>query len=150
MVLELADLARELVDNKQGQLPRPHLEVLCSKSFVAAEKNRLSNVLGHLIDNAQQATEADGSIEVTITRRAAMYAVEIKDSGNGMSTDFIRDRLFKPFDTTKGNAGMGIGMHESRDLVRSMGGDIHVQSKLKKGSIITVQLPVIKQSDAVE
>jgi len=147
---ELAELARDVVDSKQGQLPRPHLDVLCSKSFVTAEKDRLSNVLGHLIDNAQQATEDDGMVDVTISCNDSMYEIAIKDSGHGMDAAFIRDRLFKPFDTTKGNAGMGIGMHESRDYVRSIGGDIHVQSKRGKGSIISLRLPVMNESNAME
>ena len=55
---------------------------------------------------------------------------------------FIRGRLFKPFDTTKGNAGMGIGMYESREFVQQLGGDIRVQSEVGKGSTISLHIPV--------
>ena len=144
---DLAQLVREVVDNKQGQLPRPNLDVSCENCSVVVEKSRLSNVLGHLIDNAQQATQDDGVIDVSISSSDSMYVIEIKDSGHGMDADFIRDRLFKPFDTTKGNAGMGIGMHESRDFIRSIGGDICVRSELEKGSIISLQLPVLNEGE---
>lgn len=147
---ELAELVREVINSKQSQLPQPHLNILCSKSLVTAERDRLSNVLGHLIDNAQQATEDKGTVDVTVSCDASTYAIVIKDSGHGMDADFIRDRLFKPFDTTKGNAGMGIGMHESRDFVRSIGGDIQVQSKPGKGSIISLQLPVMNECKVLE
>ena len=43
--------------------------------------------------------------------------MEIEDNGCGMSKDFIQERLFKPFQTTKGNAGMGIGVYESREYI---------------------------------
>jgi signal transduction histidine kinase len=76
-----------------------------------------------------------------------MCTIEIKDSGHGMSDEFIRDRLFKPFDTTKGNAGMGIGMHESREFIRKIGGDIFVQSEPGKGSIITLHIPLGSDDD---
>jgi len=71
--------------------------------------------------------------------------ISIKDTGCGMDEDFIRNRLFKPFDTTKGNAGMGIGMYESQDFIQRSGGDISVHSEPGKGSIITLHLPVMSR-----
>ena len=62
-----------------------------------------------------------------------------------MDADFIRNRLFKPFDTTKGNAGMGIGMYESREFVRQLGGDIYVQSESGKGTTISLHIPSSEQ-----
>lgn len=76
-----------------------------------------------------------------ISNKQAMHIIEIKDSGHGMDDGFIRERLFKPFDTTKGNAGMGIGMYESRDFAQQLGGDIHVQSAVGKGSTISISIP---------
>ena len=116
-------------------------EAMKKSCFVAAEKKRLINVLAHLIDNAQQATEDKGFIDVTVSSNETMHIVEIKDNGHGMDADFIRDRLFKPFDTTKGNAGMGIGMYESRAFVQQLGGDIHVQSETGEGTAITLLIP---------
>jgi signal transduction histidine kinase len=54
--------------------------------------------------------------------------VEVEDTGCGMDEAFIRARLFRPFQTTKGDSGMGIGVYEAREFVRSLGGDI-VRSK---------------------
>ena len=101
----------------------------------------MSNVLAHLIENAQQATQDDGEVTIILSTSGTMHLIEIKDNGHGMDKDFIRNRLFKAFDTTKGNAGMGIGMFESREYIRQMGGDISVQSKPGKGSIITLSIP---------
>ncbi|MGB5443562.1 MAG: XrtA/PEP-CTERM system histidine kinase PrsK, partial [Gammaproteobacteria bacterium] len=124
IIVDLCTLVQDVLQSKQGKSPRPRLEMTAVECFVAAEKGRLANVLGHLIDNAQQATGEEGAVRVTLSSPGAMHVVEIKDTGHGMDADFIRNRLFKPFDTTKGNAGLGIGMYESREFVRHLGGDV--------------------------
>lgn len=139
--VDLVELTREVVVSKQHQSPAPSIELPSQACIVTLEKGRLINVLTHLIDNAQQATEDEADIIVSLSGSENMYVIEIKDAGHGMDEDFIRDRLFKPFDTTKGNAGMGIGMSESREFIRQLGGDIRVKSKPEKGSIITIQIP---------
>ena len=58
-----------------------------------------------------------------------------------MSRDFINNRLFKAFDTTKGKAGMGIGAYESRHLIVSMGGQLRVESEPDRGSCFAISLP---------
>jgi signal transduction histidine kinase len=115
--------------------------MVCSACYVTAEKDRLANVLMHLIDNAQQATAEDGSVEVTLTNKGSIQIIEIKDNGIGMDDDFVRKRLFKPFDTTKGNAGMGIGMYESREFIRLLGGDIYVKSEPGQGTTFSLHIP---------
>ena len=67
----------------------------------------------------------------------------VGDTGQGMSRDFIRDRLFKPFQTTK-QAGMGIGAYESFQYVQELGGKIEVDSELGVGTTVTVLLPVFE------
>ncbi|HDY83250.1 MAG TPA: PEP-CTERM system histidine kinase PrsK, partial [Halieaceae bacterium] len=120
------------------------LEQTVRSCRVIAEKDRLENVLTHLIENARQATGQDGSILITLSVEAgevSMCVVEIADDGHGMEADFIQNRLFKPFDTTKGNAGMGIGMYESREFVRQLQGEIKVRSEPGKGTVMTLYLP---------
>jgi len=141
VIIDLGALVHEVVVSKQGQLPQPCFKMDAEKYYVAAEKNRLANVLAHLIDNAQQATGDEGSIDITVLKNEDVCVVAIKDTGQGMDIGFIRHRLFKPFDTTKGNAGMGIGMYESRDFVQRLGGDIHVQSEVGTGSTIALHIP---------
>jgi len=140
-IVELGPLVQDVLESKQGRSPQPRLEMSGAACFVVAEKDRLANVLAHLIDNAQQATGAEGTIKVTLTSQGLMHIVEIQDTGHGMDADFIRNRLFKPFDTTKGNAGMGIGMYESREFVRHLGGDVYVESEPGRGTTISLHLP---------
>ena len=140
-IVELVSLVQEVIETKQGQSPEPCIEPLCELSYVVAEKGRLANVLAHLIDNAQQATGEEGSVTITLANKASMHILEIRDTGHGMDADFIQNRLFRPFDTTKGNAGMGIGMYESRELIRHLGGEIYVKSEPGIGTSILLHIP---------
>ncbi|MBL4711823.1 MAG: PEP-CTERM system histidine kinase PrsK [Gammaproteobacteria bacterium] len=139
--VNLVTLIAEVVATKQHIKPSPQLKVLTDSSMALLEKKRFTNVLAHLIENAQQATQENGEITIALSVNKKMHLVEIQDTGHGMSDDFIRNRLFTPFDTTKGNAGMGIGMYESREFIRHLGGDISVKSKPEKGTIIILQVP---------
>jgi len=141
-LVNLTELVANVVESKKHVQPAPHFEMLSESGMVFLEKQRFANVLAHLIENAQQATADDGEIIVTQSATDKMHIIGIKDSGHGMDDDFIQNRLFKPFDTTKGNAGMGIGMYESREYIRQLGGDINVQSNPGKGSIITLHIPL--------
>ena len=85
-----------------------------------------------------------GSITISLyveSGNVPMCVVAIADDGQGMDADFIRNRLFKPFDTTRGNAGMGIGMYESREFIRQLQGEIKVQSEPGKGTVVALYIP---------
>ena len=62
----------------------------------------------------------------------------VSDSGSGMDAQFVRERLFRPFDTTKGARGMGIGAFQIREYMRSLGGDVEVQSAPGKGTRLSL------------
>ncbi|MDN5752874.1 MAG: PEP-CTERM system histidine kinase PrsK, partial [Nitrosospira sp.] len=107
----LARLLEEAVKSKSAVEPKPMLEILDSGLTVQANSSRLERVMGHLIQNAIEATSRDGQVRVRLSGENGFAVVEIKDTGHGMSEEFIRERLFKPFETTK-SAGMGIGVFE--------------------------------------
>ena len=66
--------------------------------------------------------------------------VEVADNGVGMTQEFVRERLFRPFQTTK-SQGMGIGVYESFQYVSAIGGSIHVESAPNAGTKFRVLLP---------
>jgi signal transduction histidine kinase len=72
----------------------------------------------------------------------------VEDSGVGMEADFIRNRLFRPFDSTKGAKGMGIGAYQVREYIRLLGGDVEVQSSPGQGTRFAVSLPLSQSQDA--
>lgn len=142
-LVDLKEIIQEVVALNRHKLPSPKFKPTLNSCIVSLEKGRLLNVLAHLIDNAQQASMDDGEIIINLSTTENIHSIVIKDDGHGMDDNFIRNRLFAPFDTTKGNAGMGIGMFESREFIRQLGGDIVVQSKPGKGSIIALNIPSV-------
>jgi signal transduction histidine kinase len=129
--------------------PRPLLEVEQGGLAVLADRERLGRVLGHLIQNAIEATSRDGQVRIRIGPLDGRVLVEIADTGHGMSEEFIRERLFKPFESTK-SAGMGIGAFESREYINELGGKLEVSSKPGAGTTFKVILPLHQQAQPVE
>jgi signal transduction histidine kinase len=109
---------------------------------VAADPDRLTSVFEHIIRNAQDATGENGQMRVEATVNGSTASVSIKDTGKGMSAEFIRERLFRPFDSTKGSQSMGIGAYQARDYVRLLGGQIEVSSEIGVGTEFSIRLPV--------
>jgi putative PEP-CTERM system histidine kinase len=110
--------------------------------WVHAQSEKFASVIGHVIVNAQDATQPGGRIDVSVSESGGRALIEVKDTGEGMSEEFIRRRLFKPFDTTKGSSGMGIGVFQARELIRSLGGDVVVKSSVGVGTTVSIFLPI--------
>ena len=72
--------------------------------------------------------------------------IEVLDSGTGMSAEFVRTGLFKPFVSTK-SGGFGIGAYEARELVRAMGGQLGVESREGLGTRFTIRLPLAETAE---
>lgn len=104
-------------------------------------EDRLERVIGHVVQNALDATPASGRVWITLRQSAGRAMLAVGDTGAGMSPDFIRTRLFRPFSSTK-SSGMGIGSYESFQYVKELGGSIEVQSDPGKGSVVTLLLPL--------
>lgn len=106
-------------------------------------EERLERIVGHMVQNALDATQENGRVSLTVDRVVGQARIVVSDTGHGMSKDFIRDRLFKPFQTTK-QAGMGIGAYESFQYVQELGGKIEVKSDEGEGTTMTILLPVFE------
>ena len=109
---------------------------------VLADADRLSMVIEHLLRNAQEATPAGGKVTARAERNGGTVEITIADTGCGMSQEFIRDRLFRPFDSTKGSQSMGIGAHQARDYAAQLGGRLDVSSVVGQGTEFSMRLPL--------
>ena len=129
--------------SRRGTRPEPTLEVApeLQHAAVLAHRDRLERVIGHLVQNAAEATPRDGRITVRARREGSTARIEVEDTGKGMSERFIREQLFKPFESTKEH-GMGIGAFESREYVRELGGSLEVESREGAGSLFRIRLPL--------
>jgi len=109
---------------------------------VIVDRERLISIVTHLLRNAQDATPADGRIRIRLAARDGLAEIAIEDSGCGMEPEFVRTRLFRPFDTTKGSQGMGIGAYQVRSFAQEAGGRLDVWSEPGRGSRFTLCLPL--------
>jgi len=150
-LFDIIPLVKNVVQQQCAYEPQPQIRGLDSSLdlslTVLGEEERMSAILAHLIQNAQDATKNDGDIIIDINYNNSTIVVKIIDTGIGMDEKFIAERLFKPFDTTKGNAGMGIGVYEANEYIHSLGGKIDVNSTLNKGTTFTISLPLSPQTE---
>lgn len=116
-----------------------------SHVFTRGHEDRLERVIGHLVQNALDATGDSDRVWVKVDRFGSHARVEVGDEGQGMSEEFIQTRLFKPFQTTK-ESGMGIGTYESFQYVQELGGKVSVDSKVGQGTVVSLLLPLIEIS----
>jgi signal transduction histidine kinase len=105
-------------------------------------EDRLERVIGHLLQNAIDASEPSGLISVRLEPDERFALIAVSDNGIGMTPEFIRDCLFKPFQTTK-PSGMGIGVYESAQYIAGLGGEMRVDSRPGDGTDVRVRLPRI-------
>jgi putative PEP-CTERM system histidine kinase len=140
--VNLAAIIRRIQEAKAAQEPALVLN-LQDGVMGRGHEERVERVIGHVIQNALDATSADGRIDVTLDVHDGMARVEVRDNGQGMDPEFVRDRLFKPFQTTK-DAGMGIGAYESFQYVQELGGRIEVDSELNVGTRVSMSFPLFE------
>lgn len=107
-----------------------------------ADPHRLEQILDQLLQNAVEASPADAPVALRVGEDAGWVAIEVADRGCGMSPAFIRDRLFKPFASSKPN-GFGLGAYEARTLAQAMGGRLEVESREGEGTRFRVLLPTV-------
>jgi len=139
--VELGPLLERVVETCSNREPRPTLDGARDAGIVSGDAERLANGFEHLVRNAQDATRPDGEIRIEVRLDRAFVRVTIADTGSGMSPEFVRERLFRPFESTKGSGSMGIGAYQAREYVKSIGGQLEVSSKPGAGTTFTVRLP---------
>lgn len=145
-LIKLADVIKEVALQQAANKPGLQLPANFGEFEVLGEKSKLTAILGHLVQNAQEATADNGRVSLEIGKDDTWVVIKIVDNGCGMDKKFIAERLFKPFDTTKGNAGMGIGVYEARDYIVKHAGHIDVESAVGIGTTFTVKLPLARQA----
>ncbi|MEO6394133.1 MAG: ATP-binding protein, partial [Pyrinomonadaceae bacterium] len=119
---------------------------LPDKLIVAVDGERIEKVFENLIINAMQAMDdGPGTLTIAATADADNCTVTVGDTGAGMTEEFIRDRLFRPFFTTKA-AGIGLGLYTCHEVVRAHGGRIEAESKVGSGTTFRVVLPLRAQA----
>ena len=135
--VDVATLVERVARSRRAQHP-----VVCDAAplWALAHPQRLEQVLGHLVQNAVEASDAGAPVTVRVAPAGDRVAIDVADTGAGMSAAFVRDELFRPFSSTKAH-GFGIGAFEARQLVAAMGGTLAVDSREGEGTCFRIILP---------
>lgn len=129
-----------------GGTPGLQVEVVVPEGAEAVvDRTQIGRVLVNLLVNAREALGTGGRIGVrAITVSGASgqreAVIEVSDDGRGMTEEFLRTKLFKPFSTTK-KGGLGVGLAQCRSIVEAHGGTIDARSRPGEGTVFTVRLP---------
>jgi putative PEP-CTERM system histidine kinase len=151
-VSELVDAslaAAGLHSGENGDL-RVNVEIR-GPSRIEVDRRLMLRVLTNLLTNAREAISGRGTIELAAENGrgpdgAARLRFEVRDDGRGMSEEFIRTDLFRPFATTK-SEGLGVGLSQCRSIVEAHGGRIRVTSRQGYGTRFEVTLPISGNGD---
>ncbi len=111
---------------------------------VAVDEEEIYKVILNLLVNAAEASRHEKPVVITYGQREGFAFIEVRDSGCGMDADFIEDKLFKPFETTKKH-GLGIGLYQCKQIIEEHEGCIEVNSREGEGSTFTISLPLISE-----
>jgi len=141
-VIAVKDLLIEATKRCQKYAPAPTLMDLKEALHVKADFDSLAMVFTHLIHNAQDATPDNGFVDIQSERVNSTARICIEDNGEGMTDEFIRNKLFQPFESTKAGKGMGVGVYQAREYIESLGGTIQVESQYGTGSKFTIEIPL--------
>ena len=108
---------------------------------IRADGDQVRSVITNMVLNARDATNGHGRIEVRTEHRGNRVVLSVIDNGCGMSPAFVKDSLFRPFQSTK-KKGLGIGLFQSRAIILAHGGGVHVESEVGKGTRFHASFPV--------
>ncbi len=144
--MALIDLLQQVARTRARLHP---VHVAGDAPLALADPARVEQIVTHLLQNAIDASAPDSPVELRLSVDGGEAVVEIIDRGKGMSAEYIRRDLFKPFSSSKA-AGFGLGAFEARSLAQAMGGRIEVESKPGAGSRFTLRLPLAPQTDRQE
>lgn len=137
--IDLAELAQGITARFSGI--HPVALTRATQVLVMGDREALEQALIHLVQNAIDASEANSPVFLDVTADGLHGTIEVVDAGKGMSPEFVRSGLFKPFVSSKAG-GFGIGAFEARELVRAMGGRVTVESREGLGTRFAVVLPL--------
>jgi signal transduction histidine kinase len=117
--------------------------------FAVVDGKAVERVIENLVINALEAMPEGGSLRVVAWQDNGSAFISVADTGKGMTEEFVRERLFQPFATTK-KKGIGLGLYSCRDIIEQHGGRIDVASKVNVGTEFKVVLPLKSEANSGE
>lgn len=146
--VRLGEALEQAIERTAGREPRPHVECDGGELLSELDRERFVDVISHLVRNAQEATQKNGRVRVALEQQDGEAVICVEDDGTGMDPEFVRTRLFRPFDSTKGSQGMGIGVYQARTFAVAAGGRLEVYSQPGIGTRFTMRLPLLSADES--
>ena len=147
---EVCDLVKELEHTIEPVAARRGVcfEAICEcdGTLLAGNRKELAGALTNLLENALQATPADGSVALSAVLAGEGVRFVVVDTGRGIEPG-LQERLFDPFFTTRAD-GTGLGLAIARGVARAHGGEITLNSVPGKGSTFVLELPLPRSEEA--
>ena len=140
--IALDALLKEAAATWQRDRPGFSADLHPIRGLLRAPTEQLRSVLDHLVQNAFDAVGQGGRVTLRAHAVGNSAIIEVEDSGPGMDLEFLRQKLFRPFFSTR-PTGFGIGAYQIREYVRSMGGQLDVRTAPGKGTTMQVSLPLV-------
>jgi putative PEP-CTERM system histidine kinase len=137
---DLNQLVSEAVDRLSGMADMELTQDLRATPGILVDREQILSVVTNLLINARDAAGPGGRLHVSTREDNGRAVVAVADNGCGMSEEFLRHSLFRPFHSTK-SKGLGIGMFQSRMVVEAHGGTMQVESTVGQGTTVRVSLP---------
>jgi signal transduction histidine kinase len=151
-LIEEADLnavVREILEVVEGRAKEAgvRVESKLEESLPAAQidvqgiHHALLNIVGNALDAVEDRPDPRVGVGTSLEADGAWVRIVVVDNGAGISPEKLKD-IFRPFVSTKGSKGTGLGLPVSRKILREHGGDILVESRVGKGSRFVLRLPL--------
>ena len=129
-------------NTEEDKMNLPRIRLSCDFQPVPkimVDPEYIEKVILNLITNAIEAIPEEGDVTLRLYSQDGFIHLEVRDTGCGMSREFINNQLFKPFQTTK-KSGIGIGLYQCKIIVNAHGGQIEAESTEGVGSTFTLKL----------
>lgn len=149
--LDLCALVTQVETLLKVALGRRHTLLLSrpdSPIFITGDAARLEQAILNLVVNARDASPSGAPIEVTLERDEAVVRLRVRDYGVGIP-DSIRAQLFRPFFTTKGARGTGLGLVTVQSTAHRHGGTVSVESQPGTGTTFELRIPLASDDEVV-
>lgn len=139
--VELGELCRQTVRMARARRSRGEVQVHVSRqAWVECDRGRVEQVVLNLINNALDAIDDDGRVDVRVSSEGGEVSVAVFDDGSGVP-EKVRDKLFEAFYTTKGHAGTGLGLYLSRSFIEAHDGSLEYRPREDRGSVFEIRMP---------
>jgi two-component system, OmpR family, sensor histidine kinase MtrB len=151
-VVDLTAVVRTAVEVSQVSPKAPAIRVTAGPEpvRVRADAGRLEQVFLNLLANAIEHAAGSETIEVTVKATGRRAEVAVRDHGSGVAPEDIRMMFeaYTRFGEAKGAPGLGLGLFVAREIVTAHGGEIEASSRVGKGTVMTVRLPLARRARA--